>query len=161
MSAPYLPIGATSGSASRSRRLNVTWWFADSLHMRTAKTLASAILALVCVLPSCSSTPDTPENAVMDYLTSAQVGDEDADKLLCERLRITEDDEVLAELDRIVNHASVFGEGAEATQRDGDTAFVALRVLFAPSERGAVGDPWLAEVVHEDRSWKVCGFAPL
>jgi hypothetical protein len=129
--------------------------------MRTVKRLASTVLAIVCVLSSCSSTPDTPENAVMDYLTSAQVGDEDADKLLCERLRITEDAEDLAELDRIVNHASVFGDDAEATQRDGDTVFVSLRVVFAPSERGAVGDPWLAEVVYEDRSWKVCGFTRL
>jgi hypothetical protein len=128
--------------------------------MSTFRRLGPGVVLLAGWLSACSSYPDTPENRVMDYLTSAQVGDKDVDKQLCERLRGTDDDDVLAELDRIVNRASVFGDETEPTRREGETAYVGLRVVFAPSKPGADGDPWIAEVVREGGSWKVCGFSP-
>ena len=119
----------------------------------------SAAVAVLLIASACSSTPETPGNAVMAYLTAADLGKEsEADGRLCERLKTEASDEELATLERVTNRASVFGEGT--IRRTDDTAVVALEVLFAPSPEGADGEPWEAHLVKEDGTWKVCGFEP-
>lgn len=120
-----------------------------------------SLIALAGMTVSCAdSTPETPGNAVMDYITAAQLDhDDEAEGRLCQRLRQGASPEELAMIDRIVNQASVFGEGV--VQEDDDSAVVRLEVLFAPSPRGAQGDPWEAHLVKEDDRWKVCGFEPI
>jgi hypothetical protein len=104
------------------------------------------------------TTPETPENAVMNFLTAAQVGrDEAADNRLCSRLGKPGHAEELATIDR-VEKAGVFGEGLKR-QHDA-SATVMLRVVFPPSPPGAVGEPWEAHMVKEHGRWKVCGFVP-
>ena len=124
---------------------------------RAAKV--GAIVALALFAAGCvDSTPDTPANAVMDYLTAAQVGKPSANSLLCKRLREAPTDQETATLDRLVNHASIFG--TDVVRRDGDAVAVQLQVVMAPSPRGAEGDLWDATMVKEDGHWKVCGFQP-
>jgi len=125
----------------------------------------SAVLTLGAVLlglgvGGCAdSAPDTPANAVMSYLTAAQVGKTTtADGRLCDRLRTSASPEESATLDQIVNHAAVFG--TDIVQGQGDTVAVQLRVVFAPAPRGAQGTMWDARMVKEGGRWKVCGFQP-
>jgi hypothetical protein len=69
-------------------------------------------VAVLLIASACSSTPETPGNAVMAYLTAADLGKEsEADGRLCERLKTEASDEELATLERVTNRASVFGEG--------------------------------------------------
>jgi hypothetical protein len=106
------------------------------------------------------STPETPGNAVMEYLTAAQLGDtEEADGRLCRRLRDTPDEGELETIGRIVHETSAFGEGV--SRQDESTAEVRLEVLFSPSPQGAQGDPWVAHLAKERGHWKVCGFEPI
>ena len=107
---------------------------------------------------ACDSTPDTPQNAVMDYLVAADLGRQsEADERLCPRLRESTDKDELAILDKIVHRASVFGEGLK--HQDDRSAVVKLRVVFAPAPPGAKGESWEAQLV-KDGGWKVCGFSP-
>jgi hypothetical protein len=128
---------------------------------RMTRRLALLMSAMVASMGlACSSSPDTPENAVMGYLTSAQVGDEDkADNLLCDRLRENGDSPDWEVIDRLVSSASVFGEGVML--EDDSSAEVRLEVVFAPSEPGEDGEPWVALTIKEGGDWKVCGFEPL
>lgn len=93
----------------------------------------------------------------MEYLTTEQVG-EDGSGRLCQSLRSGERPDDMEIVERVTHEASVFGEGTLTV--DGDSAVVALEVLFAPSARGAEGDPWQATMVNEGGTWKVCGFEP-
>lgn len=115
---------------------------------------------IVLLAPACvDATPETPGNAVMEYLIAAGVGDEDdANGRLCERLRSDPTEEETATLNRVVHESSVFGEGT--IEETDDSAVVALEVLRAPASRDAVGDPWVAYMVKEGGRWKVCGFEP-
>jgi hypothetical protein len=90
-------------------------------------------------------------------LTTEQVGDDGRGRL-CESLRKGERPGDLEVVEKVTHEASVFGEGT--LSNDGDSAVVALEILFVPSPRGAEGDPWQAMMVREGRTWKVCGFEP-
>jgi len=108
---------------------------------------------------SCDTTPETPENAVMDYLTAEQLGKTDeAEGRLCERLRKSPGAGELEVIHRVVHKGSVFGEGV--IREDQESAVVALEVVFAPSPPAARGEPWEAHLVREDGRWKVCGLQP-
>lgn len=119
-------------------------------------TMAWSLIACV----ACGdSTPDNPQNAVMEFLSASQVGaDHEAQEKLCEELRRDASDEELATLERLTERASVFGEGI--ARQGNETATVKLRVVFAPSPPGTTGDRWSAHLVKEDSSWRVCGFTP-
>jgi hypothetical protein len=127
-------------------------------HLHGAITVVMA-LSVLTVSSCIDSTPDSPENVVMDYLTAAQVNNEKAARTrLCSRLRESADEAELATLDRLVHRAAAFGEGLG--REDRNSATVMLRVVFAPSPPGAEGEPWEARLVKEGGRWKVCGFAP-
>lgn len=153
--------------AARSPALSASGWswhgrnraHVDPAAARVIQLLrVTAMLLATLVVSSCvDSTPETPGDAVMDYITAAQVGKEsEASGRLCERLKTDATDAELATIDRVVHEASVFGEGT--VEETDDSAVVALEVLFAPSPPGAEGDPWEAYMVKEDGKWKVCGF---
>ena len=125
---------------------------------RPIGALAAAFVLLTLASAACSTSPATPENAVINYLLAVHRGDtKGASGYLCSRLRRPIGAEDSATLDKIA-HGQVFGEGI--LRRSGNAATVRLRVVFPPSPRGAQGEPWEARLVKEGGSWRVCGFAP-
>jgi hypothetical protein len=132
----------------------------DAVLKMTDPRLARALMFGAILIPStgCDTTPETPGNAVIEFLMAAQGGDDDAaDDRLCRRLRENGTAADLESIDLVVG-ASVFGEGT-ISRTDSD-ATVALKVVFPPSPLGAEGEPWVAHMVKEDGTWRVCGFEP-
>jgi hypothetical protein len=131
---------------------------ARPLAVRRRRALVVLLVTgMALAATGCDATPDTPENAVMDFLTSRQVGkDDDASKLLCRRLQDTSDQDELDAVETVVG-SSVFGDGL--IEEDDDSAIVRLDVRVEPSP--AATEPWEAHLVNEDGRWKVCGFEPV
>lgn len=78
------------------------------------------------------STPETPENALFEFVTAAQVGDDaEADSRLCERLRDSPPNaNEVTLIDRVVQEGSVRGTGE--VEEDGGSAVVGVEVLLGP-----------------------------
>lgn len=119
-----------------------------------------AIAALLAVATlwgaGCASSPDTPENAVIDFLVTAQTqGSDEANAHLCDRLR-TSPTPAETEALSLVSGSTVYGDGL--VNQDGNTATVALRVVTPPAAQGSSGDRWEVEVVREQGSWRPCRF---
>jgi hypothetical protein len=79
----------------------------------TAPRIARALMFGAILIPTtgCDTTPETPGNAVIEFLMAAQGGDDDAaDDRLCRRLRENGTAADLESIDLVVG-ASVFGEG--------------------------------------------------
>lgn len=111
---------------------------------------------------ACDSTPETPANAVMDYLTAQQLGKPSASQRLCQSLRAQLDAGVGPDIGGyrpIVDDAgNVFG--ARKTENSGNVATVLLEVQFQPSPEFDNLELWNARMAKEGDKWKVCGFEP-
>jgi hypothetical protein len=152
-------MGACRGwttEASTTLRCSRTRWTRGDRFILKLGLTATLLVVWGCA----DATPATPANAVMEYLTAAQLGDsDDLMNGLCERLRDDPDGEELATINRVVHEASVFGQGVSSEGEN--VATVRLEVLFSPAPRGARGEPWKAHLVKESGRWTVCGFEPV
>lgn len=143
------------------------------------------ILLLFLIVPaltlqySCSTTPDTPENAVIEFFVARQMGHYDrAEQKLCSSLIENPGSEATYVFQRFVAEAgTIYGEGT--LNETDDEATVRLAIGHAPSRpisthsiddlmSGRAGmevrkhrDPWIAHMVKEDGKWKLCGLEPI
>lgn len=147
-------------------------------------TIRPAVALLLLMLPaltahySCSGTPDTPENAVIEYFMSYQLKEDDkAMGRLCEFLLRNSGGEAMRTIHEVAGSANIYGDGL--IDQSGKQATVRLGISlppFPPAARRSIDDymsgragielqkrhePWAAHMVKEDGKWKLCGLEPI
>ena len=117
-------------------------------------------IALLVVLGACGvKDPDTPGNAVLGYITAEQLGEPDAESLLCEGLRGEGSDSEREDAALLAETATSFYTGVDRVS--GGEAVVLLEVRIpVPGSRTfeVTTEDWQVVVVKEDGGWKPCEF---